>query len=89
MAKYAFIQFKINNDFFDWETAFYSSQPTARKHGIVEIFHGMKSEDPSSCAVLAMIDSEEQMNEFMQSAGDSIAESGHILESTVVTFYEN
>ena len=51
MAKYAFIQFKINNDFFDWETAFYSSQPTARKHVIVEIFHGMKSEDPSSCAV--------------------------------------
>jgi hypothetical protein len=49
----------------------------------------MKSEDPSSCAVLAMIDSEERMNEFMQSAGDSIAESGHILESTEVTFYEN
>ena len=89
MTSYALMKFRISNDFFDWETAFYSSQPTARNHGIVEIFHGMKSEDPSSCAVLAMIDSEERMNEFMQSAGDSIAESGHILESTVVTFYEN
>ena len=29
------------------------------------------------------------MNEFMKSAGDAIAESGHILESTQVTLYEN
>ncbi|MDC1194723.1 DUF3764 family protein [Pseudomonadota bacterium] len=89
MAKYALIQFKINNDFFEWESAFYGAQATARKHGIVEIFHGMKSKDPSSCAILAMIDSEEQMNDFMENAGDLIAKSGHILESTEVTIYEN
>ena len=29
------------------------------------------------------------MNEFMKCAGDAIAESGHILESTQVTLYEN
>ena len=38
MAKYALIQFKINNNFFDWESAFYGFQPIARKHGIVESF---------------------------------------------------
>ncbi len=48
----------------------------------------MKSEDPSSCAILAMIVSEKRMNEFMQSAEDLIAESEHILESTEVTFYK-
>ena len=35
MAKYALLQFKINNDFFDWEKAFYSSQPMAREAGIL------------------------------------------------------
>ena len=30
MAKYALIKFKINNDFDDWEQAFYSHQPMAR-----------------------------------------------------------
>ena len=48
----------------------------------------MKSEDPSSCAILAMIVSEERMNEFIQSAEDLIADSEHILDSTEVTFYE-
>ena len=40
MASYALIKFKINKDFFDWEQAFYSSQPMARQAGIVELFHG-------------------------------------------------
>ena len=48
MAKYALIKFKINNDFYDWEVAFYSSQARARKFGIVEIFHGRESNDSSS-----------------------------------------
>jgi len=43
MAKYALIQFKINNDFYDWESIFYTSQARAREFGILEIFHGKKS----------------------------------------------
>jgi len=31
MASYALIKFKINNDFFEWEQAFYGAQPMARK----------------------------------------------------------
>jgi hypothetical protein len=41
MASYALIKFKINNDFFEWEQAFYGAQPMARKAGIIELFHGM------------------------------------------------
>ncbi len=45
MAKYALLQFKINNDFFDWEKAFYSSQPMAREAGILELFHAKQADD--------------------------------------------
>ena len=89
MAKYALIKFKINNDFYDWEAAFYSSQARARKFGIVEIFHGRESNDSSSCAMLAIIDSADRMDKFLQEASGDIVKSGHILETTEVTFYEN
>ena len=39
MASYALMKFRISNDFFDWEQAFYSAQPMARNAGIIEIFH--------------------------------------------------
>ena len=89
MAKYALLQFKINNDFFDWEKAFYSNQPMAREAGILELFHAKQSDDPSSVAVLVTVNSFEVMDEFMKNAGDAIAESGHIIETTQVTLYEN
>ena len=89
MAKYALIQFKINNDFYDWESIFYTSQARAREFGIFEIFHGKKSSDSSSCAILAIIESADRMDEFLHVASDDIVRSGHILETTEVTFYEN
>ena len=89
MAKYALLKFKINNDFFDWEKAFYSSQPIARQAGLLELFHAKEVEDPSSVAVLVTVNSFEAMDEFMKSTGDAIAVSGHILEPTQVTLYEN
>ena len=33
MASYALIKFKINNDFSEWEQAFYGAQPMARYIG--------------------------------------------------------
>ena len=89
MAKYAFIKFKINNDFDDWEQAFYSHQPKARKEGILELFHAKQADDPSSVAVLMTANSFEVFDEFMKNAAEDIAASGHILESTGVTLYEN
>ena len=47
MAKYALLKFKINNDFFDWEKAFYSSQPMARQADLLELFHAKEVEDTS------------------------------------------
>ena len=50
MAKYALLNFKINNDFFDWEKAFYSSQPMARQAGLLELFHAKEVEDSIFCS---------------------------------------
>ena len=89
MASYALIRFRINNDFFEWEQAFYSAQPMARNAGIIELFHGRTDEDPQVCIVLAKVSSKEAMDEFFANAKDAVAASGHILESTEVTMLNN
>ena len=89
MASYALIKFKINNDFFEWEQAYYCAQPMARKAGIIELFHGMTEDDPQTCFVLAQVTSKEAMDKFFENAGEEVAKSGHILESTEVTMLTN
>jgi hypothetical protein len=73
MAKYAFIKFKINNNFDDWEQAFYAHQPMARKEGILELFHAKQADDPSSVAVLMTANSFEVFDEFMKNAAEDIS----------------
>ena len=89
MASYALIKFKINNDFFEWEQAFYSPQYMARTAGIMELFHGMTEDDPQTCFVLAHVPSKEAMDKFFENAGEDVANSGQILESTEVTMLTN
>ena len=89
MAKYAFVKFKINNEFSDWEKGFYAAQPIARKAGIVEIFHGQASDDSSTCACLLHVESQEKMKKFFKEMETEVTASGHILESTEITWYEN
>ena len=81
MASYALIRFRINNDFFEWEQAFYSAQPMARNAGIIELFQ--------VCIVLAQVSSKEAMDEFFANAKDAVAASGLVLESTEVTMLNN
>ena len=89
MASYSLIKFKINNDFYEWEQAFYDAQPMARKAAIIELFHGMIEDDPQTCFVLAHVPSKEAMDKFFENAGEEVAKSGHILESTEVTMLTN
>ena len=89
MASYALIRFRINNDFFEWEQAFYTAQPMARNAGIIELFHGRTDEDPQVYIVQAQVSSKEAMDEFFANAKDAVAASGHVLESTEVTMLNN
>ena len=89
MASYALIKFKINNDFSEWEQAFYGAQPMARQAGIIELFHGMTEDDPQTSFLLAHVPSKETMGKFFEIAGEEVAKSGHILESPEVTMLTN
>jgi len=51
MASYALIKFKINNDFSEWEQAFYGAQPMARKAGIIEVIMSRPYKWPSQSMV--------------------------------------
>ena len=59
------------------------------KAGIIELFHGMTEDDPQTCFVLAHVPSKEVMDKFFENAGEEVAKSGHILESTEVTMLTN
>ena len=89
MASYALIKFRINNDFNEWEQSFYAAQPMARQAGIIELFHGMADDDPQTCFFLCHVPSKSAMDKFFEEAGEEVAKSGHILESTEVTILTN
>ena len=89
MASYALIKFKINNNFAEWEQAFYGAQPMARQADIIELFHGMSEDDPQTCFVLCHVPSREAMDAFFAEAGENVAASEHIPESTEITMLTN
>ena len=49
----------------------------------------MAKEDPQTVHVLVHVHSNEAMDKFMQEANEDIAKSGHIMESTEITFLTN
>ena len=55
----------------------------------IELFHGMTEDDPQTCFVLTHVPSKEAMDKFFENAGEEVAKSGHILESTEVTMLTN
>ena len=83
------LKFQISNSFSDWEKAFYSHQPIARKAGIFELFHGHAPDNEKSVCVVLNALSKEHMQKFMEENGSLIADSGHILESTVSEVFVN
>ena len=89
MAKFALLQFKINNTFEEWETTFYNAQNPARKMGINSISHGHQSDDPKEVFVLMMLEESDTWSKFYSENQGLIESSGHILDSTKVTYYEN
>lgn len=85
----AILKFEISNTFADWEKAFYNHQPEARKAGIFELYHGHAPDNEKSVCVVVNALSEEHMQKFMEAHGAAIADSGHILESTISEIYVN
>ena len=79
----------MKNTLAEWAQAFYSNQPIARAAGMFEIYHGHAPDDEKKVCVVLNALSPEHMQNFMEANGSAIAESGHILESTVSEIYVN
>ena len=57
--------------------------------GINSISHGHQSDDPKKVFVLMMIEESDTWSKFYNENQGLIESSGHILDSTKVTYYEN
>ena len=82
-------KFEIRNTLAEWEQAFYSHQPIARAAGMFEIYHGHEPNDEKKVCVVLNALSPEHMQEFIEANSTKMAESGHILESTISEIYVN
>ena len=69
--------------------AYYGAQPMAREAGIIELFHGVSEDNPQSGFVLCHGPLREAMDAFFAEAGETLAASGPILESTEITMFAN
>ncbi len=89
MSVTALINFKISNDFFDWEKGFYDANPAARTAGVFALYHGYEADNPKKCIVVVRAPSGEVLDQFFEENSEAAAASGHILESTEVTIYKD
>lgn len=87
MSLTAIITFEISNTYEEWEPGFYAAQPTARKAGIYDLAHGYDPENPNKCMVVVQAPSVEALQEFFDKNVEAVAASGHIIESTLISFY--
>ena len=85
----AILKFEIRNTFAEWEQAFYLHQPIARAAGMFEIYHGHEADDEKKVCVVLNALSPEHMQKFIEANGTKMADSGHILESTISEIYVN
>ena len=88
MAEFSLSQFKINNTFEEWETTFYNALNPVRKMGINSIRHGHQTDDTEEGFVMMMEESD-TWSKFYDENQRLIENSGDILGSIKVTYYEN
>ena len=68
---------------------FNTHQPMVRQVGLFELNHGWEADNSKKCMVVIRAPSPETMEEFFKANGEAAASSGHIIESTQITFYND
>ena len=82
------VSFEINKPYEDWLTHFEQSRPGLDAADIAVLFRGPRTDDESRvCVILQALAG--KVDKFMEVNAPMIAESGHILESTVVDVYKS
>ena len=80
------VSFEINKPYEEWLTHFEQSRPGLDAADIAVLFRGPLKDDSSKVCVILKAN-EGEVDKFMEANAHRIAESGHILESTVVDVY--
>ena len=82
------VSFEINKPYEDWLTHFEQSRPGLDAADIAVLFRGPRTDDESRVSVILQALAG-KVDKFMEVNAPMIAESGHVLESTVVDVYKS
>ena len=82
------VSFEINKPYDEWLTHFEQSRPGLEAADIAVLFRGPRKDDASKVCVILQA-KEGEVDKFMEANAPMIAESGHVLESTVVEVYKS
>ena len=82
------VSFEINKPYEEWLTHFEQSRPGLDAADIAVLFRGPQKDDASKVCVI-LKGNEGEVDKFMEANAPMIAESGHVLESTVVNVYKS
>lgn len=74
----------ITSNYADWQTAFINHQPVREAAGITDLAHGQVEGD-SKVGVVLQAESMAVMDAFMAAEAETMAATGHVLESTTIT----
>ena len=77
----------LSKPYSEWEAGFVSHQPKRQAAGIVDVAHG-KIEGQEAILVVLKAPDRATLTAFMEAQGDSISETGHVLETTQMTVAE-
>ena len=80
------ITFDITSLFEDWANAYDKSLPAQKEFGLKSLYRGHEKDDPTKCVVIVSA-SEGALDKFMEANAETVAASGHVMESTVLTTY--
>ena len=82
------VSFEINKPYDEWLTHFEQSRQGLDAADIAVLFRGFRKDDASKVCVILEAN-EGEVDKFMEANAPMIAESGHVLESTVVDVYKS
>ena len=82
------VSFEINKPYEEWLTHFEQSRSGLDAADIAVLFRGPRKDDASKVCVILKAN-EGEVDKFMEANAPMIAESGHVLKSTVVEVYKS
>ncbi|HEY7805432.1 MAG TPA: DUF3764 family protein [Orrella sp.] len=74
---------ELSKPYEQWEEGFLDHADLRAEFGIEDVFHG-QIEDEERIVVILRAESQDVLDDLMQTHADEIAQNGHILESTEV-----